>query len=72
VKRVDARIAVAGKEHHGRIGCATLYVVIGRVLEQIEELFFVFRGTVFRGPVRAHKKLLEAQHVQQRIAAPDG
>ncbi len=38
VKRVDAGVAVAGEEHDGGIGGAGLYVVVGRVFEQVEEL----------------------------------
>ena len=43
VQRVDARIAVAGEEHHRGIGCAGLHVLIGRVLQQVGELLFVLR-----------------------------
>jgi hypothetical protein len=46
MKRVHARIAVAGEEHHRRIGDAGLHVVIGRVLEQVEKLLFVLRRAV--------------------------
>ena len=72
VQRVDARVAVAGEEHDGRIGRARLDVLIGRIFPDPGEILLVFRRSVLGGPEVAHLEFLVAQHVEQRIAAPDG
>src|SRR5579863_303053 len=71
MERVDALIAVAGKEHDGGKVRAGFDVLIGRVFEQVRKLLLVLCGAVFGDPVSAYKKLLVAQHVEQRISAPD-
>ena len=51
---------------------ARLDVLVGRVGAEVGELFGVFGGAVFGGPEAADEEVLVAQHVKQRIAAPDG
>src|ERR1039458_2974023 len=43
MERIDAGVVVSGKKHYGRIGCAGFDILVGRVLEEISELSFVFR-----------------------------
>ena len=71
MERVNTGVVVSSEEHHRGISRGRPDVLVGRVPEQIAELLFVLRGAIFRLPVRAHKKILVAQHIQQWISAPN-
>src|SRR5260370_11502217 len=72
VQGSDAGVAIAGDEESGRIFCAVDDALIRRVGIEILELIGIFGAAVFGRPIRAVKKLLEAQHIQERISANDG
>src|ERR1035437_806924 len=72
MERIDAGGAGAGEKHHGGVCRTRLYVVVGRVFQQVGELLFLVGGAVFGGPLRALKELLIAQHIEERIAAEYG
>ena len=72
VHRVDAGVAVAGEEEDGRIFGSGVDVLVGRILIDIRKILGILGGAVLGGPGAAHLEVLVAQHVEQRIAAPDG
>ena len=72
VQRVDAGVALGGREQRRRVARAVDDVVVRRVGVQPGELLGDVGVAVLVGPQAGDEELREADHVEQRHAAPHG
>jgi hypothetical protein len=72
MERIDARVRVAGHEHHDGILHARLHPLVGRVRAQPVELLGIGRRAVFGHPELGDQEAVVAQHVEQRHLAEHG